>query len=269
MHTFKLWASGRRFCQVRALQRAQCGQCKPGGAAPRPSFEGCQQALAQLLGGCCLVPPRRFALLGECWPRCARCGAGACQPPFCSTCCKDQPSISSPSLPAQGMLATLHLVRRQDLLAYTFMALRGQKDVLELEVRCAVLRTLWLHLCCARCGCSASASASARRGGGGLHAALRTLWLQHQACRSCSACCPRAAAASGAARLQPSWAAHGSLEAALCWRGPTRVGCILPQPPLNAALPPRCAGAHERGRHAAHGAGCGPAPHCAQPGPGL
>ncbi|KAI7840816.1 hypothetical protein COHA_005462 [Chlorella ohadii] len=35
----------------------------------------------------------------------------------------------------QGMLATLQLVRRQDLLAYTVMALRGQKDVLELEVR--------------------------------------------------------------------------------------------------------------------------------------
>lgn len=35
----------------------------------------------------------------------------------------------------QGMLATLQLVRRQDMLAYTVMALQGQKDVLELEVR--------------------------------------------------------------------------------------------------------------------------------------
>lgn len=35
----------------------------------------------------------------------------------------------------KGMLATFNLVRRQDLLAYAVMALRGQKDVLELEVR--------------------------------------------------------------------------------------------------------------------------------------
>jgi hypothetical protein len=31
-------------------------------------------------------------------------------------------------------MATFRLVRRQDLLAYSVMALRGQKDVLELEV---------------------------------------------------------------------------------------------------------------------------------------
>ena len=39
-------------------------------------------------------------------------------------------------LPAwlQGLMATFRLVRRQDLLAYSVMALRGQKDVLELEV---------------------------------------------------------------------------------------------------------------------------------------
>ncbi|KAL4424643.1 hypothetical protein ABPG77_002261 [Micractinium sp. CCAP 211/92] len=35
----------------------------------------------------------------------------------------------------QGMLATFNLVRRQDLLAWGVMALRGQKDVLDLEVR--------------------------------------------------------------------------------------------------------------------------------------
>jgi len=35
----------------------------------------------------------------------------------------------------QGLLATFHLVRRQDLLAYTVATLlRGQEDVLELEV---------------------------------------------------------------------------------------------------------------------------------------
>lgn len=32
------------------------------------------------------------------------------------------------------MLATFNLVRRQDLLAWGVMALRGQKDVLDLEV---------------------------------------------------------------------------------------------------------------------------------------
>lgn len=50
----------------------------------------------------------------------------------------------------QGMLATLQLVRRQDMLAYTVMALQGQKDVLELEVRCAVpCCAVLCVLCCA------------------------------------------------------------------------------------------------------------------------
>lgn len=52
------------------------------------------------------------------------------------------------------MLATLQLVRRQDLLAYAVMALQGQKDVLELEVRCAVLCVLCGAVQCGavRCG---------------------------------------------------------------------------------------------------------------------
>ncbi|EFN56107.1 hypothetical protein CHLNCDRAFT_51730 [Chlorella variabilis] len=35
----------------------------------------------------------------------------------------------------QGLLATLQLVRRQDLLAYSLQLVRGQKDVMELELR--------------------------------------------------------------------------------------------------------------------------------------
>ena len=68
-----------------------------------------------------------------CWPRCS--WRGVC----CLACSSlTVARLCTALLRLQGMLATLQLVRRQDLLAYTVMALRGQKDVLELEVRCVV-----------------------------------------------------------------------------------------------------------------------------------
>ncbi len=98
-----------------------------------------------------IVPPARLVVADSsilllsgraCWPRCSWWGlcCAACSPLTVAHVC-------TALLRLQGMLATLQLVRRQDLLAYTVMALRGQKDVLELEVRCAVLCLLcWAAL---------------------------------------------------------------------------------------------------------------------------
>ena len=100
MHSFKLWASGRRFCQARAVR----------------------------LG-------RRAAPAGD------RCVHGPPCPGAMPTSCPAPSPLHARAPPLdsllQGMLASFQLVRRQDLLAYSVQALQGQKDVLELEVRCA------------------------------------------------------------------------------------------------------------------------------------